>query len=159
MKLSVKSITKSIILIIPVFLISISISAQDISDYEKAKTEIEQTFGMFPSMFKVFPENALYGTWETFKQLSSPDNAIPPKYRELIQLAVAAQIPCDYCIYFHTASAQAFGATEEEIHEAVAQGAATRHWSMILQGNQIDFEEFKTEFIAMMKFMSEKATE
>jgi len=75
----------------------------------------------------------------------------------LLQLAVASQIPCNYCIYFHTASAKANGATDEEVQEAVAHGAATRHWSMILQGNQIDFEAFKTEFDTMMKYMSEKA--
>ena len=157
MKRLVKPIIKSMIFIIPVFLITMTLSAQDNTDYEKAKTEIEQTFGTFPSMFKVFPKHALSGAWENFKQLNSSESIIPPKYRELIQLAVASQIPCDYCIYFHTASAIAFGATEEEIQEAVAQGATTRHWSMILQGNQVDFEEFKTEFDAMMKFMSENS--
>lgn len=159
MNLSVKSIIRSMIFIIPVFFISITLSAQDNNDYEEAKKEIQETFGTFPSMFKVFPKHALSGAWENFKQLSSPENKIPPKYRELIQLAVASQIPCDYCIYFHTASAKVFGATEEEIQEAIAHGATTRHWSMILQGNQIDFETFKTEFDAMMKFMSENSEE
>lgn len=157
MKQSLKSIIKNVIFIIPVFLISFTLSAQENNDYENAKNEIEGTFGIFPTMFKVFPKHALPGAWENFKQLNSPNSIIPPKYRELIQLAVAAQIPCDYCIYYHTASALAFGATEEEIHEAVAQGAATRHWSMILQGNQVAFEDFKTEFDAMMKFMSENS--
>jgi AhpD family alkylhydroperoxidase len=159
MKLSAKLIIKSMIFIIPVFFISISLSAQDNSDYEIAKSEILQTFGTFPAMFEVFPDHALAGVWENFKQLNSPASVIPPKYRELIQLAVAAQIPCDYCIYFHTASALAFGANDEEIQEAIAQGAATRHWSMILQGNQIDFDDFKIEFDAMMKFMVENSQE
>jgi AhpD family alkylhydroperoxidase len=119
--------------------------------------EIEQEFGTVPSMFQAFPDYALAGAWENFKQLSGPQSKIPPKYRELLQLAVAAQIPCQYCIYFHTAAAKAFGATDEEIQEAVAQGAQTRHWSMILQGNQISFETFKKEFDGMMKFMAEKA--
>ena len=35
------------------------------------------------------------------------------------------------------------GFDEEEIKEAVALGAETRQWSMIIQGAQIDFEEFK----------------
>ena len=77
----------------------------------------------------------------------------------MIQLAVASQIPCVYCVYFHRVSAKGFGATEEEIKEAVALGAETRHWSMILQGSGISFEDFKTEFDAMMKYMSEKAKE
>ena len=159
MKHSIKTIIMQMIFIIPALLMTMSLAAQDTDAYQKAKNEIEQQFGTMPSMFAVFPNHALPGAWETFKQLSSSDNKIPPKYRELIQLAVAAQIPCDYCIYFHIASAKAFGATDDEIQEAVAHGAATRHWSMILQGNQVDFEEFKVEFDAMMKFMSEKSEE
>jgi len=156
---TIKNIVRRMIFIIPVLLISMSLSAQDNNAYEEAKSEILEQFGIFPSMFEIFPDHALAGAWETFKQLNSPESVIPPKYRELLQLAVAAQIPCDYCIYFHTASAKAFGASDEEIQEAVAQGAATRHWSMILQGNQIDYEEFKKEFDAMMKFMQEKPIE
>lgn len=30
--------------------------------------------------------------------------------------------------------------------EAVAQAAFTRHWSTVLNGMQIDFETFKSEF-------------
>ena len=97
--------------------------------------------------------------WDSFKQLQGSDNVIPPKYRELLQLAVASQIPCSYCIYFHTEIAKAHGATKEEIKEAVAHGAQTRHWSMILQGSQIDFKDFKSEFDGMMKYMSEKSKE
>ncbi|MDX1544245.1 MAG: carboxymuconolactone decarboxylase family protein [Christiangramia sp.] len=153
-------ITKELIkhlLLVPLLLISLTITAQDTSSYEKAKAEIEEEFGMFPEMFKVFPDHALAGAWENFKKLNSPESKIPPKYRELLQLAVAAQIPCNYCIYYHTAAAKAHGATEEEIQEAVAQGAQTRHWSMILQGNQVDFEQFKDEFNAMMKHMASKS--
>jgi AhpD family alkylhydroperoxidase len=89
--------------------------------------------------------------------MSGPESKIPGKYRELLQLAVASQIPCQYCIYFHTAAAKANGATDEEIREAIAQGAQTRHWSMILQGNQIDYEKFKKEFDGIMKYMTQNA--
>ena len=134
----------------------IQLSAQTNSAYQKAIKEIEEQFGTVPVMFKVFPDYALAGAWESFKALSGPESKIPAKYRELLQLAVASQIPCQYCIYFHTAAAKAAGATDEEIQEAVAQGAQTRHWSMILQGNQIDFEDFKLEFDSMMKAMASK---
>ena len=157
MKQSMNTIVKQFILIVPAVLISMTLSAQDVTAYDKTKAEIEQVFGTFPSFFEVFPEHALAGAWETFSQLNGPDSKIPAKYRELLQLAVASQIPCDYCIYFHTASAKANGATDEEIQEAVAQGAATRHWSMILQGNQIELEAFKAEFDTMMKYMAEKS--
>ena len=159
MKYFIKQNTFKILLIIPAFLVAFSLTAQDKSSYEEAKSEIKATFGIMPSMFEVFPDYALAGAWETFKQLSGPESKIPRKYQELIQLGVAAQIPCHYCVYFHTASAEAFGATEEEIQEAIALGAQTRHWSMILQGNEIEFEAFKKEFDRMMDYMAEKQKE
>ena len=159
MKQSMKHIIKRVSLLIPVLLITMTLSAQDNDAYETAKKEIEQTYGFFFSMFKVIPKDALPGIWENFKQMQSPDNAIPPKYRELLQLAVASQIPCDYCIYYHVTVAKALGATDEEIQEAVAQGAQTRHWSTIVQGNQTDLEAWKSEVNAALKYMSEQSGE
>lgn len=157
MKKRIKTAVRRMIIIIPLLFFSFVGFAQDNEAYEKAKKEIEDEFGSFPSMFQVFPDYALAGAWENFKSLNGPDSKIPPKYRELLQLAVAAQIPCQYCVYYHSASAKAFGATDEEIQEAVAQGAQTRYWSMILQGNQVDFEKFKNEFNAAMQHMAEKS--
>ena len=159
MKQTIKNIIKRVILVIPVLLITMTLSAQDNDAYETAKKEIEQTYGFFFSMFKVIPKDALPGIWENFKQMQSPENVIPPKYRELLQLAVASQIPCVYCVYYHITVAKALGATDEEIKEAVAHGAQTRQWSMIIQGNQIDFETFKSEVDAALKYMSENSGE
>lgn len=153
---TMKNFRKGFILI-PVILLSLNLFSQSENSYENARNEIIEHFGTMPTMFEVYPDFALAGAWENFKQLNSSEGNIPPKYRELIRLAVAAQIPCEYCIYFHVASAKAFGATEEEIEEAIAHGAQTRHWSMILKGNQVNFEEFKKEFDEMMKFMSENS--
>lgn len=125
--------------------------------YEDTKKEIIDNLGMFPTMFKVFPKYALPGAWEAFKQMRAPESKIPPKYRELLQLAVASQIPCQYCVYFHTLAAQAYGATDDEVMEAIAHGADTRHWSTIVQGNQVDLETFKKEAQAMLKYMNERA--
>ena len=147
------------ILVIPLVLMSITLSAQDDTAYEKAKTEMEQTFGTFPSFFAAYPKHALPEAWELFKSLKGAKSSISSKNSELIQLAVASQIPCVYCVYFHRVSAKTFGATDEEIDEAIALGAETRHWSMIIQGSGISFEDFKAEFDQMMKYMSEKAKE
>ena len=157
MKNFVRTFIKSTILIVAIAAFSMTLSAQDNDAYETAKKEIEQTYGFFFSMFNVIPKDALPGIWENFKQMQSPDNAIPPKYRELLQLAVASQIPCDYCIYYHVTVAKALGATDEEIQEAVAQSAQTRHWSTIVQGNQTDLEAWKSEVDAALKYMSEQS--
>ena len=157
MKKLIKKLVKGIILIISVFLLTVNVSAQETEAYEKAKAEMVDTFGTFPSWFAAYPKYALPEAWELYKTLKGPKSTISSKNSELIQLAVASQIPCVYCVYFHRISAKAFGASDEEINEAIALGAETRQWSMILQGSGISLADFKTEFDAAMKHMSSKA--
>ncbi len=125
--------------------------------YEKAKGEIMGTFGIFPQIFDAVPEYALPSLWESFKTITGPNSDLEPKYKELISLSVAAQIPCSYCVFFHTEMAKAHGATQQEIEDAIAQGAFTRQMSMIIQGSQIDLEEFKKEIQQMMDYAAKHA--
>lgn len=149
---------KNILLIVMLFVTGL-LSAQNSNDaaFQQAKKEIEATFGFYPTMFKIIPDYQVPGMWAYFNAVNSPQNAIPPKYRELIGLAVAAQIPCDYCIYYHREAARAYGATEDELKEAVASASAVRAFSMILKGNEMDLDQFKTEFKRMMTYMAEQA--
>jgi AhpD family alkylhydroperoxidase len=147
---------KVILLLMTIATITVYAQGPALKSYDETKKEIESQFGFFPLIFAAYPQYALPSAWENFKQLGSPDSKIPPKYRELIQLAVAAQIPCTYCVYFHTAAAGLFGASEEEIKEAIAQGANTRQWSTVLQGNQIELDAFKKEVQMMLKKMTEE---
>ncbi|TIO14395.1 MAG: carboxymuconolactone decarboxylase family protein, partial [Mesorhizobium sp.] len=50
-----------------------------------------------------------------------------------------------YCVWSDTENAKRAGATDEEIQEAVALAALTRHWSTIFNGMQVDFAQFKKE--------------
>ena len=43
------------------------------------------------------------------------------------------------------------GATDEEVREAVAMGAITRHWSTVLNGTEIDLAAFKKEIDAVVE--------
>jgi AhpD family alkylhydroperoxidase len=72
-------------------------------------------------------------------------------------LAVASQIPCHYCVYFHTAAARANGATDEELREAIAMAAIVRHWSTVLNGMQVDFVSFKQETDSVLSLAARKA--
>lgn len=120
-------------------------------DYESALTDIESTLGSVPEFMQHVPRAALPGAWAEMRDLQfSADTALSPKVKELIGLAVAAQIPCEYCIYAHTAAARANGASEEEIREAVGMAAVTRHWSTILNGLQIDGDQFRKDFDAAL---------
>jgi AhpD family alkylhydroperoxidase len=107
---------------------------------------MKEMFGGVPSILQGYPKSAVPAGWALVKETDLNQNtALPSKTRELIALGVAAQIPCRYCIYYHTAAAKAAGATEEEIREAVHVSSLIRHWSTILQGNQYDLEAFKAE--------------
>ena len=122
-------------------------TAQDAPTPEQTYADIEATLGIVPSHFKGYPRSAVAGAWLMTKQLlTSTDNVLEPKVKSLINLGVAAQIPCQYCIWLETKLARQQGATDAEIAEAVAQAAYVRHWSTVINGLQIDFETFKAEF-------------
>ena len=120
--------------------------------------DIEQTLGSVPSFFKQLPATAIAGAWAEMKAFQlNPKTQLNGKTKELIGLAVAAQIPCQYCIYFHTAAAKANGATDEEIKEAVAMAAVVRHWSTVLNGMQVDLDGFKRETDTVLDMAAQKA--
>jgi AhpD family alkylhydroperoxidase len=113
---------------------------------EAAYADIGKTLGGVPSFVKQFPKAGIAGAWAELKGLQfSNETALSAKEKALISLAVAAQIPCSYCIYDDTLAAKRAGASEQEIQEAVAISALTRHWSTVLNGLQIDLAQFKKE--------------
>jgi AhpD family alkylhydroperoxidase len=117
-----------------------------------AVAEMNKMIGGVPAELQLYPESARAAGWAMMKSTDLNENtALPAKTRELIGLAVAAQIPCQYCVYYHIKAAQAAGASQEEIREAVHQASLTRHWSTILYGNQYDLETYKSEIDAAFK--------
>ena len=125
---------------------------------EAAYQDMQRTLGIVPGFFKQFPEIGIAGAWAEFKTVQlNPNTALTGKEKELIGLAVASQIPCTYCIYFHTAAAKANGATDEEVREAVAMASISRHWSTVLNGMQVDLSAFKTDTDTVLKLAAEKA--
>jgi AhpD family alkylhydroperoxidase len=127
------------------FGISIAV-AQETPSLEETYKDIEAVYGVMPQYMKVYPKKGIAAAWALTKALEVEPGALDPKVKSLINVAVAAQIPCRYCVWLDSKFAREFGATDEEIAEAVAQAGLTRHWSAILNGMQIDFEAFKAEF-------------
>jgi AhpD family alkylhydroperoxidase len=125
-----------------------SVTAQDVkAESEATYQDIAKTLGFVPSYMKSYPKHAVSGAWQMSKGLlASAENKLDTKTKSLINLAVAAQIPCQYCIWLETEMAKKAGASQEEIAEAVTQAAYVRHWSTVINGMQIDFDEFKKEF-------------
>lgn len=124
-----------------------------IKDVEQVKAEMKAAFGVYPEFMQALPDHLQAGAWDIMKKLQSPEAALSAKQTELIGLGVAAQVPCNYCVYFHSQMAKMFGATEQEIKEAVAVAANTRHWSTVLNGSGMEFDSFKQEIDQMLAFM------
>jgi AhpD family alkylhydroperoxidase len=126
-----------------------------------ARADIGKTLGFVPQFFHKLPDEVLPGAWEEMKTLQmNPHTAVNGRTKELIGLAVAAQIPCRYCIAAHTEFAKLNGATETELGEAVAMAAITRHWSTFLNGIQTDEPKFRAEIakiVASVKASTGKA--
>lgn len=115
--------------------------------------EIEQTLGLVPSFFKLVPDRSLELEWNLFKTLQLEDSPIPNKYRELIGVGISAVTKCRYCSYFHTEVAKLFGATDEEIEDAVHYAKSSAGWSAYLNGMQLDYDQFKNELDQSVRFI------
>jgi len=121
-------------------------AAPSSSAAQAARADIKATLGFVPGFLNAMPDVALPGAWEHFKTLQlNPNTALPGKIKELIGLAVSAQVPCKYCTYAHTQFAKLNGASEQEIGEAVVLAALTRQWSTMLQGAQTDYMKWKQD--------------
>jgi len=134
------------------------LAAAQESSAQAVYRDIEQTLGLVPGFFKQFPEIGIAGAWAEFKSVQlNPNTKLDGKTKELIGLAVSAQIPCHYCVYFHTAAAKLNGATDEEVREAIAMAAISRHWSTVLNGMQVDLASFKQETDTVLRIAAEKS--
>ena len=123
---------------------ALSIKKIEATESNPTRADIKATFGFVPTFLNNFPPVALTGAWSEFKSIQlNPKTSIPPKYKELIGLGVASQIPCTYCTTFHTQASAFHGATATEQQEAIAVAALERHWSTYLSGSQADMEQFK----------------
>lgn len=124
------------------------------------KREITEAFGFVPSTFLTVPPNEMRIWWNAIKDFQMSDRtALPNKTKELIGLGVASQIPCHYCVVFHTEAARLNGATEQEIQEAVFMASVTRMGSTILNGANLDQSTFDKELRDMVAHIKrQKAT-
>ena len=120
-------------------------------DAKATLDDVQQTLGFVPEFLRKMPPEMLPGVWSEMKMLQmNTMTKLDGKTKELIGLAVASQIPCQYCIYFHTVAAQSHGASEQEVREAVGMGALTREVSTILNGLQIDPQQFRRDTDRML---------
>jgi len=105
-----------------------------------------------PAFLKnTLPENAAIEILNSWQALKGENAQIDAKTRELIALAVSAQIPCHYCIHAHSTRLRSkLGATDAELKEAVAIAGYIRLFSTVFNGNDYELTKFKREFDELM---------
>lgn len=130
-----------------------STHATPASEAQATWKEIQDTLGLVPGFMRAMPDEAIPGAWQEMRDLQlNPNTAVSGKNKDLIGLGVAAQIPCRYCVYFHTEAARAHGATDREIKETIAIAATARHWSTLFNGMQLEEPAFRAEVGRMVDF-------
>lgn len=123
--------------------------------YDETLDDIEQTLGQVPGFMAALPEDDLVSEWPQFKKYTVGETEIPGKYRELIGLAVAANIKCPYCQAFHTGAAKLHGATDAELEELTYLAGHTARWSSMLHAQNYDYDTFVQETEEIGAFLSE----
>jgi AhpD family alkylhydroperoxidase len=130
----------------------------NVADAAAAYAEMNAWLGFVPEFMKTFPESAIPGAWREFRDVQlSPATALSGKQKELVGLAVAAQVPCRYCIVAHTEFARLNGASDAEIKEAIGMASLTRNFSTMLNGLQIDEAQFRRDVDKLVKGAQEAA--
>lgn len=114
-------------------------------EYENTLKDIEKSLGIVPGFMKALPQDVLIYEWPLFKKYTLEESKIPAKYRELMGLAVAANIKCPYCQLFHKSSAQMMGATPEELSELAFLASHTARWSAMIHAQHYDYDTFAKE--------------
>ena len=129
------------------------------ASYQETVTDIEDTIGFVPGFMEAVPEDTLVHEWPVFKQYTLGESVMPPKYREMMQLAVAATQKCPYCVMFHRAAAELHGATEEELAEVGVLASLTTRWSAMIHTQRYDQDTFEDEVHQIGAFLQEQQAE
>lgn len=125
----------------------------------EVEAEIKETLGLVPGFFSQIPDHLLDAEWEVFKTIELGETLIPNKYKELMGVALHSETKCQYCTLFHTEAAKLFGATDEEIQEAVHYAKNSLGWSAYLNGMQTDYDEFAQELEQVGEYLSKQQAE
>ena len=112
---------------------------------EDTLRDIRQNLGIVPGFMKGLPKDVLVNEWPSFKKYTLEESEIPAKQRELLGLAVAANIKCPYCQFFHMAAAKMQGATEAELAEIAFLASYTARWSAMIHAQHYDYNTFVKE--------------
>lgn len=126
------------------------------SEHQDTLDDINETFGTVPGYLEALPAEDLVHEWPNLKRFLFGDWEIEPKTRELIGLAVAAAIGCEYCRHFHRGAAQLHGASDEELAEIAFLASYTPRYSALIQAQDYDLDVFRDETAEIATYLQEE---
>ncbi len=126
--------------------------------YDETLGDIEDHFGMVPDYLRALPEQDLVIEWPAMRRfIFGEEGHLDPKTRELVGLAVAAAIGCEYCRHFHKGAAQLHGASEEELAEIAYLASYTPRYSAMIQAQDYDMNQFTEEVAEIADHLQQQA--
>jgi AhpD family alkylhydroperoxidase len=125
-------------------------------DAKSVYADLKQSFGFVPEFVTKFPADAVAAAWREERDVEMTPSALGDKYKSLVGLAVAAQIPCRYCVIADTEFAKLSGATDKEIAEAVAMSGFVRHNAALLTGLGVDDATYKKDMDRLAKGIAQQ---
>ena len=125
------------------------------AEYEDTLKDIESSLGIVPDFMKALPAEVLMSDWPLMKKYVLGESKIPGKYREMIALAVAANIKCPYCQLFHKGAAKLLGASDDELKEVFFLASFTTRWSAMVHAQHYDYDKFAKEFAQIGEHLSQ----
>ncbi len=125
------------------------------AEYEDTLKDIEASLGIVPDFMKALPTEVLMSDWPLMKKYVLGESKIPGKYREMIALAVAANIKCPYCQLFHSGAAKLLGANDDELKEVFFLASFTTRWSAMIHAQHYDYKKFAEEFAQIGEHLSQ----
>jgi AhpD family alkylhydroperoxidase len=125
--------------------------------YEETVTDVEEHLGLLPGYLKALPKQALVNEWPNLKRFVFGESAIDPGTRELVGLAVAGAIGCEYCRHFHKGAARLHGVSEEELAELSFLASYTPRYSALIQAQDYDVDVFKEETAEIAAYIQGQA--
>lgn len=120
----------------------------------EVEKDIQETLGLVPGFFEGVPDELLESEWTLFKHFEFEETHIPPKYKQLMGVALHSYTHCHYCTLFHTEAAKLNGATDEEIHEAAHFAKHSAGWSTYLNGIREDYDRFAGDLAKVGEYLT-----
>lgn len=126
------------------------------ADFDETVADIEESLGIVPGYLEALPEQELVNEWPNMKRFLFGETEIPPKYREIVGLTIAANLSCPYCSHFHKGAAELHGATEAELAAASFLASYTPRYSAILHAQDYDVDTFKEETAEIAEYLQQQ---